>query len=80
MINGLLKEGSAALFSLVKALAIPLTTVFFSMRWIMGDNAAHLTVYLLIGGVIIGVGLTVFAYGTYFLQKRSTSELADTIN
>lgn len=68
---GLIKEGSAAFLSLVKALSVPLTTVFFSMEWIMGKHAAKLTLYLLLGGLVICAGLIVFAYGSYRAEKKN---------
>lgn len=79
-IIGLIKEGSAAFLSLVKALAVPLTTVFFSQKWIMGVNAARLSFYLLIGGLVICLGLLAFAYGSWQAEKsRQLTKLQNEI-
>lgn len=41
------------------------------MKWIMGDNAAPLSYYLLGGGLIICLGLFAFAYGSYRAEEAA---------
>lgn len=52
--------GSANLSFFSQALVLPLCNFLFSSRVIMGDSASKITVYDVLGVLIISIGVTVY--------------------
>ena len=58
--GALVRAGSATVMWFVRTFALPVAAVFFTFRFTMGDNALPLTVYDIVGLVLVVVGLVCY--------------------
>jgi len=63
-----IKHGSATILSIAQTIRLPLTSVAFSMQWIMGAQAEKFSPYSLYGLFIILSGLSAFRAGSLMKQ------------
>jgi len=64
-----IKHGSATILSIAQTIRLPLTSIAFSMNWIMGNQKETFSQFSLYGLFIILAGLSAFRAGS--LMKRS---------
>lgn len=64
-----LQHGSATVLSIAQTIRLPLTSIAFSQKWIMGNQVESFSKYTLYGLFIILSGLSAFRAGS--LMKRS---------
>jgi len=62
----IIKYNSSTLMWISSSVAVPLSTIGFNLKFIMGDNTSHMTVFLWIGLVVVFLGLLLY---------RSTKEI-----
>jgi len=63
-----IKHGSATILSIAQTIRLPLTSIAFSMQWIMGNQVEPFSKFSLYGLFIILTGLSAFRAGS--LMKR----------
>ena len=70
VILAMIKYGSAALLYVASALILPLADICFTQSWIMGPYAQPLTIFDVIGLVVIILGLVIYR----FLGGKETAD------
>jgi len=66
-----IKHGSATILSIAQTIRLPLTSIAFSQKWIMGNQTENFSVFSMYGLFIILTGLSAFRAGSLMKKKEA---------
>jgi len=69
-----IKHGSATVLSIAQTVRLPLTSIAFAQKWIMGDQTESFSKYVLYGLFIILAGLTSYRAGSLMKKPAEGTE------